>query len=172
MRFYAFGNYYLSSLQQGVQALHAATELSMKAFNDGDQYLIQYLRWAQHHKTAILLNGGNSRDLQELLSFFELPENPYLFSGFCEDEQSLNGALTTVGIILPETIYETAAAIRQRKLFAADSVRRNYLSFDTSALRSTEETDKLVALKEFYNVKANAWDMEMIERLQRYSLAN
>jgi hypothetical protein len=171
MRFYAFGNYYLSSLQQGVQALHVITEMSMKARHKGRSYWQQYSQWAENHRTAILLNGGNTGNLCELLSFFELSENPYLFSGFCEDAQSLNGAVTSVGIILPDVIYETAAAIRQRTLFNTDSVS-SYLTFNSSELRSINETEKLKTLSTFYNNTATPWQTRMIDKLQRYSLAN
>lgn len=118
MRFYGFGNYYLSSLQQGLQAGHAAVDLHVK-YNILEQGHFDitpcqnmYNDWAQNHKTMVLLNGGNSADLQELFDFLYCEENPYPFVKFHEDEVSLNGALTYVGMILPPMIYDTAAKIR------------------------------------------------------------
>jgi hypothetical protein len=118
MRFYGFGNYYLSSLQQGLQAAHAAVDLHVK-YNILEQghYDIKpcqdmYNDWAQNHKTMVLLNGGNSADLQDLFDFLYCEENPYPFVKFHEDEVSLNGALTYVGMILPEKIYSVAALMR------------------------------------------------------------
>ena len=119
MRFYGFGNYYLSSLQQGLQAGHAAVDLHVK-YNIHEQghYDIKpcqdmYNDWAENHKTMVLLNGGNSADLADLFAFLYCEENPYPFVKFHEDEVSLNGALTYVGMILPPKIYDKAAAIRQ-----------------------------------------------------------
>ena len=48
MRFYGFGNYYLSSLQQGLQAGHAAVDLHVK-YNIIEQG--QFENWrAQFHE--------------------------------------------------------------------------------------------------------------------------
>ena len=115
MRFYGFGNYYLSSLQQGLQAGHAAVDLHVKYnLNNSDNPFatVMYNDWAKDHKTMVLLNGGNSADLQDLFDFLNCEENPYPFVKFHEDEVSLNGALTYIGMILPPKIYDTAARIR------------------------------------------------------------
>lgn len=129
MRFYGFGNYYLSSLQQGLQAAHTVGELFVQnnhsllnnaSVSDYTQpkeieqleKADMVLEWADKHKTMVLLNGGNSAALQDLYIFFNDEDNPYPFAKFHEDEQSLNGALTYVGIILPEKIYETASKLR------------------------------------------------------------
>lgn len=119
MRFYGFGNYYLSSLQQGLQAGHAAVELHVKynildGHYDADFQKNMFNNWAMNHKTMVLLNGGNSADLQELFEFLSNDENPYPYVKFHEDEVSLNGALTYVGLILPPKIYDTSAAMRNR----------------------------------------------------------
>lgn len=166
MRFYAFCNYYLSSLQQGLQAAHVLTEMSLKARLKGGQYCHQYDNWASDHKTIILLNGGNDKDLRELLTFFNM-SNPYLYGSFCEDQQSLNGAMTCVGIILPENIYETVAAIRRGQLYFSN----NRYTFDETMFRDDDETEKLWLLKNFINMLSTPWELEMIKRLGEYSLA-
>lgn len=106
-RFYGFGNYYLSSLQQGLQAGHCVSELFVQHVGEKNKSDLVY-DWATNHKTMVLLNGGNSGSLQELYDFFEQLK----FSGmhlpfvkFHEDQVSLGGALTYVGIIVPEYIY-------------------------------------------------------------------
>lgn len=114
MRFYGFGNYYLSSLQQGLQSAHAIGEL----FTQYDPSSVEYKQvhdWGKNHKTMVLLNGGNSASLQELFNQFthmkergmQLP-----FAKFHEDEQSLGGALTYVGIVIPAKYYEVSAELR------------------------------------------------------------
>lgn len=113
-RFYGFGNYYLSSLQQGLQSAHSIADMFVKYRKEQEQQEIIY-DWAQNHKTMVLLNGGNSLSLSEIHKFFEelnhwgmnLP-----FASFNEDEQSLGGALTYVGIVVPSEVYELASAMR------------------------------------------------------------
>jgi len=48
---------------------------------------------------------------------------------FHEDEQSLNGALTAVGIILPETAYENAKSLREGGLVSLDYFDETDISF-------------------------------------------
>lgn len=114
MRFYGFGNYYLSSLQQGLQSAHLVGELFTQ-YNQGSGQLNIVYDWAKSYKTMVLLNGGNSASLQELYDFLgELKASGmYLpYAKFHEDEQSLGGALTYVGIVVPERHYEAASIIR------------------------------------------------------------
>lgn len=111
-RFYGFGNYYLSSLQQGLQAGHTVAQLFVE--HTGEK-LSQVHEWAKNHKTMVLLNGGNSLSLANLHEKFNMWSQegmPFAFAKFNEDEQSLGGALTYVGIILPNDIYDAAAALR------------------------------------------------------------
>lgn len=107
MRFYAMGNYYLSSIQQGIQAAHALGEM-FNQYSYGDSPVGRTLRdWAANHKTMVLLNGGNSADLSDLWTLLSDERNTlYPVSKFSEDEQSLDGALTCVAILLPESMYE------------------------------------------------------------------
>ena len=122
MRAYYFGNMYLSSIQQGIQAAHTTHELFLKYPKDNDGYLSDEGRvlydWAQNHKTMILLNGGYSGNLHVLIRQFDTPQNPYPWSFFKESEEALDGALTCVGIVLPEKIYETAKALRDGNIGA------------------------------------------------------
>jgi hypothetical protein len=113
-RFYGFGNYYLSSLQQGLQSAHCIADMFVKYKKKKAQKEIVY-DWAENHKTMVLLNGGNSLMLAQTHQFFEELKNEGMdlpFQLFHEDEQSLNGALTYVGIVVPSEIYELAASLR------------------------------------------------------------
>jgi len=113
MRAYFFGNMYLSPIQQGIQAAHVTHELFLKYGIDS-----RFYDWAQDHKTMILLNGGYSENLRELIALFDSRENPYPWAHFNEGEDSLDGALTSVGIVLPEKIYETAKALSKGNIAA------------------------------------------------------
>lgn len=107
MRFYGFGNYYLSSLQQGLQAGHVVGEFLGTLDINSVQFKIAR-EWARDHKTMILLNGGNSAGIQAIFDKFKEFESQGMdlpFMKFHEDEQSLGGALTYAGIVVPEHIY-------------------------------------------------------------------
>jgi len=101
MRFYSAGNMYLSSIQQGIQAAHCVGEMALRIV--GNKYVSE---WLTEHKTLICVNGGNNAALFELHTLFTDARNPgYPVAHFREDEASLGGMLTSVGIIVPEKIY-------------------------------------------------------------------
>lgn len=115
MRAYFFGNMYLSSIQQGIQAAHVTHEMFLKYDNlaAGSFATTELYDWAHNHKTMILLNGGYSENLRALTEFFSNPMNDYPFADFHEGQDALDGALTCVGIVLPEKIYVAASALRK-----------------------------------------------------------
>jgi len=100
MRFYAVGNMYLSSIQQGIQAAHCVGEMALKIL--GNKLVSE---WLHTHKTLICLNGGNNKSLND---FYDLVryQSQFPVAKFHEDEESLGGVLTCVGIIVPKEIYE------------------------------------------------------------------
>lgn len=116
MRGYFFVNMYLSSIQKGIQTAHCITKIAHE--NKQNNYVMEY----PEHMTKIVLDGGNHKMLLELHAAIadlgkqfqeKYPgEKWYPFAAFHEDEQSLNGACTCVGIILPERIYEFADNVR------------------------------------------------------------
>lgn len=123
-RAYFFVNMYLSSLQCGLQAGHAIAEMftlyhNVKKLNEDWAITAAntLYNWAEYHKTIIILNGGNHEDLGQLYSnigyIAASLKLPYI--NFHEDENSLNGAATCVGIILPNSIYE----LKKQKVSAA-----------------------------------------------------
>ena len=137
MRCYHFGNFYLSSIQQGIQAAHAQMELFVKYQDTGINYVedyqptideIEYQQkvddlydWAENHKTMVCLNGGDLQDLKNIEELMESLENKYPWSTFYEDEYSLGAILTNVAIVLPEEIYENAAKIRNKEYTLQDN---------------------------------------------------
>lgn len=128
MRLYTFGNYYMSSIQQGIQASHVVSELFVKyqetGINTVDNYEptvheIEYqdkvdtlYDWAYNHKTMVCLNGGNLQGLEDILTLLKDEQNNLPWAIFYEDEMSLGGILTNVGIIIPEHIYDSAYKVR------------------------------------------------------------
>ena len=91
---------YLSSIQQGIQAFHCLGE--MVSHRGAEHAMVD--EWLHNHKTLVCLNGGNNASLTEFYNL--ICDNPlYPVAKFYEDEQSMGGMLTCVGIIVPEKIY-------------------------------------------------------------------
>jgi hypothetical protein len=65
-----------------------------------------FCEWSLKHKTVIVLNGGFSSNLLKLEQELGL-NHPYPFASFCEGMDELNGAMTVVGIVLPEKVYSS-----------------------------------------------------------------
>lgn len=153
MRFYGFGNYYLSSLQQGLQAGHVVGDLAAASISKGKvtKKGKTYFKWADKHKTMVLLNGGNSAMLQDLFERFQVLEENGMklpYAKFHEDEQSLGGALTYVGIVVKKRYYEAAALLRR--------------SSDPVAFKA-EKVEK---------EGWKQWEVDLISELNNYSLAH
>lgn len=170
MRFYGFGNYYLSSLQQGLQAAHVIADIAASCISeDNSPEYKQFIEWADNHKTIVLLNGGNSDDLFQLFDFFDTIDNPYPFDMFNEDEASLMRAATCVGIIVPEEIYQTAEFLRYGLITKHQNNPDDFIHFEIADGCTNQ---KVWASFEFLKTKATNWQIELIERLNKCGLAH
>lgn len=157
MRAYFFGNMYLSSIQQGIQAGHVIAELFQKypvgpGSTKGPHYNI-LMAWARDHKTMVLLNAGYSSELWLLRDSFSQQDNPYPWAFFHESEEALDKAFTSIGIVVPERIYETAKYCRESTV--PPDVFQNGTVGDAHGM-PTDLSD---------------WECELINRLNTYSLA-
>ena len=120
MRAYHFGNFYMSAIQQGIQAYHGGMDLAVKFRNVNSNVSETFWDWAEFHKTVVLLNGGMNADLEDLYEFFDSQDNPYPYMKFHESKEAMDEMLTNVVIILPPRIYDTALLIRMRKVNFTD----------------------------------------------------
>lgn len=112
MRLYSFVNFYLSSIQQGIQTAHLVHQLFADQRGQAGELSLDL--WAQDHKTIIVLNGGANtdiieidqrlRDLAQKLSF-AMP-----VGCFREDDVSLGGIMTCTGAVIPAPIYGAITA--------------------------------------------------------------
>lgn len=109
-RFYSFvAGLYLSPLQCGLQTAHAVSEVyDFHSLNRKSKYMLIYNQWASTDKTIIILNALNSRGvlnahvvLLEFAKQFLLP-----LAIFHEDADSLNGAATACGMVIPRKFYD------------------------------------------------------------------
>ncbi|CAH9013712.1 putative hyphothetical protein [Vibrio phage 496E54-1] len=117
LRAYFFNNMYLAGIHAGIQSQHTTSEMFVKYNTDKidcdcwkgcDCYFASGLLhdWGENHKTTVVLNGGMQQNLEELYELLCSKDNPYPFAKFHEADFSLNGALTNVGVILPERIFK------------------------------------------------------------------
>jgi hypothetical protein len=107
MRAYFFCNYYLSSIQQGIQSAHCLAEMFVDYTDPWTAQNILF-EWAQNHKTMVVLNGGNSENVLAIYAALcrLCDELEYPYGVFKEDTASLNSAYTCTGVIVPEKIYK------------------------------------------------------------------
>jgi hypothetical protein len=92
------------------------------SYNTGSIERQIYRNWATDHKTIIICNGGNSAMLQDVFTTFTIHATEFGLPlvKFHEDEQSLNEALTSVAIVVPERFYDVtwSAPVYGRELSA------------------------------------------------------
>lgn len=103
LRFYCFVNYYLSPIQQGIQAGHCAVDLVKADLGPRLNEVVE--QWATDHKTFIVLNGGNHQSLCKTANVLARLSDDFASAEFYEDEDSLGGLLTCVGVVLPKSIF-------------------------------------------------------------------
>lgn len=102
MRAYFFQNFYLQGIHAGIQSQHTTAEMFVKYSIGSTQHIMLY-DWAINYKTTIVLNGGMQSDLLVIEKLLDNCKFPW--ASFREETDALNGALTNVGVILPEYIY-------------------------------------------------------------------
>lgn len=170
MRAYTFTNFYLSSLAKGIQSAHAIVDIGRK-YKDKCELLSQYNDWADHHKTIIVLNGGNSGMLESIIELFVSHQDKYPWCEFHEDEQSLNGALTVVGIILPESIYALAERVRGKGINDWSFIARYFEDNDLEVYGKQLVMPALNA-EEFEPYTIDKCDYEIVTLLNRCGLAS
>lgn len=118
MKLYTFTNMYMSDIQKGIQTQHACAELFVK-YQQDSQCKHNLYDWATNHKTTIVLNGGNAQSLHNLYDRL-LPLCDclnYPISVFYEDQQSLNGCITCVAIVVPDSVYNAEIDIDNAVVF-------------------------------------------------------
>ena len=180
MRAYFFTNMYLSSLQQGLQSAHVVGDMYSKYMSMNDDYawidkpeLRMLHEWSKQHKTIIILNAGYSEAIRDLAGFFEKANTnftmdvvgektiKYPWATFHEGEDALDGALTAVGMILPERIYDTAQEKRE-----------------TRAEWTKADDDSWMLMYYFGGVRMfgqyqdiTEWEKDLIDRISEFGLA-
>lgn len=157
-RAYFFGNMYLSSIQQGIQAAHVTSELFTKyPYGDSPEANILF-QWATKDKTMILLNAGYTEEIYSLVEFFNTSECNLPFDMFHESDAALDGALTCFGAIIPDYIYTAAQRIRSGEIVIEDLLARGGILMGSG--------------KEIYTAELTLWEANLALRLTQYGLAH
>jgi hypothetical protein len=161
LRFYAFTNFYISSIQHGIQTGHASVDLVQKykreyenAVNSDNDHMkaarLQVARdnlrvvedWANNHKTYVILNGGEDADINaayELLSKTGFP-----FVDF--REPGLGNIRTCAGVLLPDSIFDM-----KRAMLRTEWEPNGYPIYRHEGTNTTiAPNDKLYAFMEYY----------------------
>lgn len=110
LRLYSFVNFYLSSIQQGIQTGHMAVDLVRKYTNSS---IVKFhpereicVDWADNHKTFIILNGGDSYIIKSIaMKLHNLGKDlslPYEYF----DEPGCDGMTTCCGVIVPQRLFD------------------------------------------------------------------
>jgi peptidyl-tRNA hydrolase len=140
---YFLGNMYISQIQHGIQAAHVIAEMFTKYKNTSSIESEILDDWARKYKTIIVLNGGYQSELESALIKIQnssvLRKLPYAY--FREEQTALNGALTCVGIVLPEIFYQV------------DSEKINEFQFNMHKMFGTEESEKITNFVKFIQSK-------------------
>lgn len=99
---------YMNQKQWGIQTTHCVSNMSVDEFGQDI-----YQEWARNHQKVIMFDGKNSgqiRRIHEIIQFvtaqmasigIEIPHTLY-----CEDIESLDGAATACGFIIPNVMRE------------------------------------------------------------------
>lgn len=104
LRTYVVLHTYFKSLLNGVQGGHACVEMSVK-YEPGTPQFALYQKWARVDKTLLYLDGGVSFHMHQYLGKLQTLGRTVLpWAPFFEDEETLEGMLTAVAVILPERI--------------------------------------------------------------------
>ena len=112
---FSWNNYFISTIQQGIQAGHCWVDMAVKYENEPlvgelpehDQWHTFWV-WAANHKTVNVRNGGDIPSIiaiiNKLADFDSEGKLNYPFDAFYEDE-SQGGQITSVSIVIPEHVF-------------------------------------------------------------------
>ena len=167
LRCYTFTHFMLSPIQQGIQSGHASMEL-VNRYTVTEGWVnghAEFLReWIAAHKTIVCLNGGNSKGLHDLYGFLSTDENTFPFVKFHEDEDSMEGILTSIALILPARIFETSQLLRR---LHALPVGVEYVHDK----RLHEHRFSFQEDQDWRHETFTEWEFELMQRLSRCGLA-
>lgn len=113
-RLYCFNNMYLSGIQNGIQAAHAAVDLVSKyidPLNNWSNLTTNIVGQWTYDKTMIVLSAGDSEVMEQIYNHMILQDitgegndEQYPWAAFRED--GMDGLLTSIAVVLPKKMYD------------------------------------------------------------------
>ena len=102
MRLYFFVNLHIGGIHAGIQSGHAAMKLARKYRNDeAAQNVVD--EFIDNHETFVLLNGGESDSMNEILTHLQREDCPLLWQEF--RDSGIDNAMTAIAVLVPEHLY-------------------------------------------------------------------
>lgn len=119
MRLYSFTSMYMEGIHAGIQTAHLVSVMSAKYPKDSREYDI-FQMWATRHKTIFVSNGGMAWNLRQRYQELQVKASLHTLpvAQFHESRDALDGALTAIGIIVPEYLYSPRSVVRDDELYA------------------------------------------------------
>lgn len=96
-RMYCLAERHLSSIQKAIQSAHAIVEYGLTYGNSPE-----YKQWAEKDKTIIILDGGNSVDLDSIID--QLVCENWPFEVFYEPD--MDNFRTAIAFLAPNEVYD------------------------------------------------------------------
>lgn len=131
-RFFTFvASLYLSDKQKGIQSSHVLGDIVAQYMVHKNPEVIAVPggesgtsvtradmvgQWAGIDKTMIVKSANTSGEVGRIWAEIATITNDFPFAMFREDQESLGGAATAVGIVLPYCVWGLADAIRNSKI--------------------------------------------------------
>lgn len=109
-------NLYMNEKQFGIQTAHCVSDMSQMSFGSDT-----FNKWATDHKTVIMFEGTNSGTISRIYEILQFVakgvhanmgvEIPHVI--FREDMESLGGAVTACGFVIPDFLREFVGIFRE-----------------------------------------------------------
>lgn len=114
MKLYALTNMYCDGIHAGIQCQHSTVELLRKYTNDTSSRskldgMVE--DWADHHKTTVLIQGGNHQGMKEWLADLEHWDG-VPFAEFYES--GMNYCLSSISLVCSTEMVEDMADYRNQ----------------------------------------------------------
>lgn len=168
-RFYSFvAGLYLSPLQCGLQTAHAVSEMYSFYEQRGLAPKDVVAEWAYTDKTIIILNALNSKGVEAV--YMQLAGLAFALglptTIFHEDEDSLNGAATATGIIVPRKYFAARFVDGEVTVFTGEGGKAQIVTSPTRYVFTPEAGDETEA----FSCEEGSNEYELIRIIKSYHL--
>lgn len=147
-RMYAMVLRQLNPMQKGVQALHSVVEFSNKY-----GYTVEYVKWATVNKTMIILDGGTSPEMDEIIK--KLSDLRVINTTFREPD--LNYLITSISFLASERVWDTEkypdyeyySLVNREDSFPAIRIPTKEEWAEKVFSMSVEDADNIIEMRKF-----------------------